>query len=367
MSALLLATIVAMQAVPPNSDTEYVRLLYKSNKDSFQFGKFRFAYRRGSCASAAEAEAGVFSRFAEMEGFYAFDGTNARYEKVAKAVDLAAATKKISANKTSSILASFRMLTNGKVTFMDSLTADEITRAIRHKATISKDPVAFDRKLEFPLYLGNKAPHAYDLFHALTEVKEGRASLDQFEIDSLLGERKVNKLTIDYKNAKVTYWIDLERGGIPLRIVQEPAGQGTKSLIVQERLQFVASAGWIPMRRLEVIGEKTFHEYVLTEIDIERKLDATVFRLDFSDPIGLVDQARQLRYSPRSSWSLLDLPGPSSNGTKTVDLRPAFAADDLPGESAPSTSWPIIAAAILGVLCLLSCAVAVYRTCRATA
>ena len=52
MSVLFFAMIAALQPVPSDSDIEYIRLLYKSNKEAFQFGEFRFAYRRGSCARA---------------------------------------------------------------------------------------------------------------------------------------------------------------------------------------------------------------------------------------------------------------------------------------------------------------------------
>jgi hypothetical protein len=221
--------------------------------------------------------------------------------------------------------------------------------------------VVFNRRFDFPLYIGNKAGHVFDLFSALTQVKEGEASLDRFEANSLLGERKVSRLTIDYGNAKVTYWVDLERGGIPLRVLQEPAQDGTKSLIIHDKLEFVASAGWIPRRRLEVIGERIFEELAVTDIDVKRKPEASVFRLDFPQPIGLVDQARRLSYSPRNSWSLLNLPGPSSPGARAVDLRPVFEPDDLPGELVPSVPWPIILAATFAVLFLLICAIAAYK------
>ena len=157
-----------------------------------------------------------------MEGFYAFDGTNARYEIVAKPEDLAAATKKVGERRTISSLSSYRMLTDGNVTFMDLLTPEDGGKVLHHKATIFRDVVPFNRKFDFPLYIGNKAPQVFDLFSALMEVKDGAASLDQFETNSLLGEIKVSKFTIDYKNARVTYWVDLERGAIPLRILQEP-------------------------------------------------------------------------------------------------------------------------------------------------
>ena len=62
---------------------EFLRLSYRANKDAFAYGSFHFEYTRGKCSSLKDAEAGNFTTAFREDGFYVFDGDNARYDLIA--------------------------------------------------------------------------------------------------------------------------------------------------------------------------------------------------------------------------------------------------------------------------------------------
>ena len=68
MIFVLVAGILGFQPGDSMQQVEFLRLSYKANKDAFEFGTFRFEFTRGTCASRADAESGVFSRAIKEAG-----------------------------------------------------------------------------------------------------------------------------------------------------------------------------------------------------------------------------------------------------------------------------------------------------------
>jgi hypothetical protein len=319
MILLLLATIAGNQAGGQTEQLEFLRLACKANRDAFAFGTFRFEYTRGSSANAKDAAAGVFSKAVREAGFYAFDGKNARYELIADPKGLATVTTRVNDRISSSLASTFRALTDGEATLLDFLRLDESNTALIHdNAEVYPGPSLFygSARYQFPLLLGSDEPRAFDLLHNLNEIKNGKSSVAELDFDSDLDGLKVCKLSLRYQGGKCTYWIDVNRGCVALRMFNR-FDHGAESVHTFSELEHLPNAGWLPRRRLCVLRDgEVVDRLVVLQADTVNKPQASVFQLEFPEPVVLVDRTKRLVSSPRKTWSLLDRPGPGSPGTR---------------------------------------------------
>ncbi|MGP0064918.1 MAG: hypothetical protein ACLQGP_15130 [Isosphaeraceae bacterium] len=355
MFLLFLAGIIGLQPVESAQQVEFLRLSYKANKDAFVFGTFRFKYTRGSSANLSDAESGVFSRAAKEEGFYVFDGKNARYDLIADPKELAAATTKIGEKNNLAFAWAYRMLTDGEVTLLDQFILDESATAIIHRPQISQGAKLFYRDgfFDFPLRIGDNNAHRHDLFHDLTAIKDGTYSLVELDLNSQLNGLNTCKLRYTYNKEVCTYWIDLSRGSVPLRITIHNNEFNTDVIYIFSDLEHVANAGWIPRKRLHILmNGKVVDQTVLTEIDAENKPPSSIFQLEFPESIRMVDQSKRLVYGEGKTWSLLKLPSASSRGTVAFAPSPSSFQPEEPGEIEAGVPWTMIlpGAAILSLI-----------------
>ena len=177
----------------------------------------------------------------------------------------------------------------------------------------------------FPMYLGDKGKGGsdHDLFQDLTALKDGKVSLAELDMDSRLGERKVCKFGFTWKDGKCTYWIDLHRGSVPLRIKEHYNPNNADITYIFSDLVHAPNAGWLPRRRLHIMNQgQIVDRVIVTEIDTLNNPQPSTFQLDYPEPIILFDDARKLVYPRRKSWSLLNLPDPASPGVRPVKPRP---------------------------------------------
>ena len=360
MLLLLLAATVALQPGDHMRDIDYLRLSYKSNKEAFAFGTFRFEYTIGNCASLPDAEAGVFARSLHEQGLYVFYGKNARYDLIADPREFAAFSTRIREHQFSSIAVALRMLTDGQVTLLDSLNPSESGSEWYHSAGIRRGRLFYkDGFFEFPLWLGDDSARGYDLFSDLSDVKEGRSTLIELDREALLDGLKVCKVSFSWGDGKRTYWIDSKRGSVPLRILDH-FNRGDLDVIFRyDDVEHVEGAGWIPRKATHIIGSRgPVDRTVITEIDVRNRPTAAVFQLEFPEPINMVDRARQLVYPKSKTWSLLNLPGRSSAGVSPAIPTTFVAPADLPGEIEGGPPWATIALASAAV-CLVVGSIAI--------
>jgi hypothetical protein len=357
MLLLILAGILSCQPDDQREHLDFLRLSYRANKESFLYGSFRFEYTRGLSASLADAESEVFSKAFKEDGFFVFDGANALYQLTADPKVLTAATTRIDGRPSSSLIGAFRMVTDGKATLYDSIQLNWANATLLHSPKIVPGRTEFGRDgiFEFPLYVGDNSLRDYDLFSDLKVVEDGKASLDDLDLDSRLNDRKVCKLTFTYEYGTRTYFIDVNRGSVPLRIVDHFNPSNVDVTFIFSDLAHLPNAGWLPLRRLHIIRQGRsvlLDRIVVKEIDTEKKPPRSAFELEFPEPISVHDAARKLLYPKRKTWSLLRLPGPSSPGTTAVTAGTFPPPVELPGEIEPSSAWPAILAA--GVVLLVA-------------
>jgi hypothetical protein len=336
MLLLILTGMIGWHTDGSMQQVEFLRVSHKANKDSFASGAFRFHYTRGSSASLSDAESEVLGKAFEESGYYVFDGDNARYDLLAEPAVLASATRRIDNRRSSASITAFRALTDGKFTLRDNIQLAGTNAALRHGAIIFPGVATFYKSgsFEFPLELGDKGGGAYDLFQDLTWVKDGRIPLWELDMDSRLGELKVCKFSYTWKDGMRTYWIDVDRGAVPVRIHDHYNPNNADVTYIFSDLEHVAGAGWLPRRRLHVVGPGAIVDrIVITDIDVVNKPPRSTFQLDFPEPTTLFDEAKKLTYPKRKSWSLLNLPSPTGSGVRPT--MPFTRPPELPDEAEP--------------------------------
>ena len=154
--------------------------------------------------------------------------------------------------------------------------------------------------------------------------------------------RYVSSRTPDTEG-KCTYWIDVNRGSVPVRIVNEYTETVSSSTYVFGDIEQVTHAGWLPRRKLHYLtGGKTTDLVVITKIDTQNRPPTSMFQLDFPDPVELGDLQRKVVYRKGKTWSLLKLPSPSSPGTERFGMGPSLLPDELPGEIEAGLPWAMI-------------------------
>ncbi len=356
MLALILAGMLGVQSDDADKQIDFLRFSYKANKDSFSFGTFRFQFTTGSSQSLSEATSDHFSKSINEDGFYMFDGRSARYDLTVEPKNLAAATTRIDERRSTSFAVAFRMLTDGKVTLRDMLSPNQAGTELRHRPAIRPGTADFYRSgfFEFPLYIGDGDVCDYNLYTDLTAIKDGKITLDELNFNASLDGRRVCKFAFTWKDGKRSYWIDLDRGTVPLLIVDHNNLNNVDVHMIHGDLEHVQNAGWLPRRRIHIVGNgQVVDRIVVTDIDTKHKPAASAFQLDFPEAVVLVDAARKLVYPRRKTWSLLSLPGPTSPGTRPATPRSYIPPHELPGE-AESGSGRIAGILLLTVLILCS-------------
>jgi len=184
------------------------------------------------------------------------------------------------------------------------------------------------------------------------------------------------KLSFELPNPRtqVTFWVDLEHGGIPVqtRVVEEAKDQRT--LVVSEEhlrdLRRVAS-GWLPFRMVHVSGRTSrtegsgaslpggalsglfVRETVVDEANFESRPAATTFALEFPEEVSVIDSDRLLAYGRRRVWTLRDFSPAARAKGRRISLASPFPTQP-PAMPLDSRSWWPAGLAIVGLACVLS-------------
>lgn len=222
-----------------------------------------------------------------------------------------------------------------------------------------------DGYFQFPLWLGDDDQHPTDVFRDLTAVRDGRASLADLEISSELGGLKVCKVSLTFAEGKTTHWIDLARGCVPVRTLTHYHSSNSDVVMIFDRVEHLAGAGWLPRRRTTVTNDGALVERIdVTEVDTANRPDQSIFQLDYPEPMRVYDRVRKLGYAPQKTWSLLHRPGRNAPGTVPVVAGAFHARDEMPGERENPRFWLIAAAGGCAILLAIG-SVALVRKRRA--
>jgi hypothetical protein len=316
--------------VPPPPALLHLKELFVANRSAFGFGSFRFDHITGQASSAEDARAGRLVHAITGRGFYAYDGTNARYERLYDDQDLLRATRILPETqsgrfRTQSSLNSFRVLTEGRSCLLDSISAAFDLTKVVHSAQILPGVREFYNDLVFPLNLGRSDPNSFDLEYDLNAVEKGEFKVIAYEPGVLLEGRKVVHLALLLPLGRRDYWIDPQCGAVPLQIVVHLDKNGSSQQLNYDDVRQVQGA-WLPFKRTHYMDDDHHViQVLLREAKLDRPPARSVFRLEFPMPIGMVDQARNLTYAAkRRTWDLTNLPSPNSPQVHRLPVVPQY-------------------------------------------
>jgi hypothetical protein len=343
-----------------------LKSIYQANRGAFAFGTVRFEYQVGSAANSDRARMGEFQEKWTGTGLYAFDGTNYRFDLLYSDADLAATTRVVSGSESvrqqSSRLRPTSLVTDGQRTLEHHITYLVPSGKKVHQAQIISGTEYFWSSVSIPLLIG-------------CSTRSGAFPLDAIVDRALNGDpnMRLTKYTaaVPYEGRDVAffelthgdgpasqgttrYWVDRERGAIPVHIRWE---HGTKTVdLFHDKISLVTQAGWFPhIESTSFDGGKRVARTVIKEIDCESLPQPSAFQLQFEEPIALIDQSRSLTYSStRKTWGLRDLPKEGAYGVNkfsNLGVGPPPAPPQMPGErSARDAMLPFIVLSVLGAI-----------------
>lgn len=318
--------------------------LYEENWAKFDAGRVWFEYTDAYAKTLDEAIKGNLTGAYKAEGFYAFKGRDAAYGRLFADEALVATSTKISENQVAHRFESIRSLTDGKVTLSDFISGNPGGRTFR-STIIDPGVDGFFKSVAVPLCPKSPAGARDDLTRTARLIRDGASGMELVSIkDEVVEGVKAVRIEIKAPGGTRVMWVDPERAAIPIRLHDEMLSGGTNDLHHGD-IRHVPGRGWLPFERTYLTGGRVFRT-VLTKVDFESVPD-DAFRLEFPEPVAVVDMAKNLSYRPQKVWDLAHLP--ASNSPGTVRLQPSFAAIEpaMPGER--ETGPPYFAIASIGV------------------
>ena len=193
--------------------------------------------------------------------------------------------------------------------------------------------------------------------------------LTSVEDDVKFEDRGVVLLTFENPREKSQFWIDVERGAVPLKrsymtISQEKHATHLVSEDFNDDLREVGvNKGWLPFRHTSYLPDSSsVHQYVISEANFDAPPPSSTFRLEFPEPRVMVNGATMLRYAPRDVWDLRDLPSASAHEATKLVASEAKSSDvpKLAGER-PPTPWWVFPVLISGLILVLGAGAMIFR------
>ena len=283
-------------------------------------GTIRFHSTYGPIGDAAGVEAirGLLTsdrkRSVPSRGMFVFDGASRRYEDLYSAEELVATRVKTSATSWISSIAAIRLLSDGETTLKDNVDVDgNDDKTVLHSPSGYAGTKVFFRHagVNLPLGLTDPDPPSHAMSRCLRDVMEGRDEVISAEADETarLGGLAVVKLSLELANRRrrVTFWVNLEHGAIPIQARSVEANPGTdESIFIQYNCDEVrwADKGWLPFRQFHTQGRISadgaaknvfVRETVIDEANFREKPDPAAFALEFPREFYVSDADRGLQ------------------------------------------------------------------------
>jgi hypothetical protein len=338
--------LVALCDDPPVDQAliDHLRTAYRANRAAFVSGDYRFEMTRGAAQSDEDARLGRLREGSTARGRYAFTADLALYENLFDEKEMNGDLKSDAGRKATTTLRSYRILRDSTVALIDNVFPDLNGGKPKHSIKIS--PIGTpDYEVRFPLEIGEAEHKKFSLSNDLDAANDGKVKVVSVDPKCLFRGRDVVRLELRSAAGTRTYWIDLERGAVPLSIRDVVDGGATNQVDLDD-VRPVDGGGWLPFAMTQSIqnGSAVFRLVVL-------KADVTppprsAFQLEFDEPRTLVDAPRQLHYTKgRKVWRLDDLPAKGADEARP--LRSSFTPEPpaMAGESTRrwSTWWLVVA------------------------
>lgn len=307
MIGQIVCLLVTFQGTPQKTEgkplLEFAVNVHRANQGKFDRGVFRFELTYGEANSIDDAIQGRFHRTALTSGSYAFEGKDAVYECVASDEDLKSNTVQISEREDRTTLFSHRLLTDNAVTCLDFLYLSG--KAMAHRAVIEQDRegALFNGSFQFIYWIGEPADRASRLVEDWEREKQGAVT---FAGGSLNNNGSAN-LTFNVGKTQRRYEIDLERGGVPVSIIDVDALGKPLMHVHYNNLKKLDSGGWMPLEKLVYLPQaKIVRRFQVTSYDCAKHVPKETFVLKFPEPLQISDKSTRTVLRKVSNLRLSD-------------------------------------------------------------
>ena len=180
-----------------------------------------------------------------------------------------------------------------------------------------------------------------DIARALAST--GDVTLKVEDDGSKDGEPLVH-LVLTIQGERADYWIDLEHGAIPRRILNsDPKGEPVIELRYDD-IQPAGNGAWFPHRMTIFFKGGACKELVVDEADFTARPTAADLRLEFPEPVSLMNTATLMKYAPRKVWDVANLSGTGASAVPGVRISiqgPRAPAPPMAGELEARPAWAL--------------------------
>ncbi len=354
---LAVAASCCMDVEPPIPElVQAIANGYAANRESVDHGKATFIYLEGTASSPEAARRGELSDLSRAKGTYVFAGSRMKYERIFDREDVIAHTTVLNEHQsTTSLVGSVQVLTDGELTLFNMPYYDPLRKAFRRQAVIksSNEPT---HSFIFPLDLGAKDPPPGDIAHYIENAQkhvEGCKGL-KYEEGIILEGRRVHKITFEYDSGDVTFWIDYQRGCVPVKSVARNSEGRVTHTTIWDQLTHIADKIWFPMRYVHFLHHvRPIARVMQVEtMEIGPTPSDRDFSLSFPEPTTVLDVVHSRKYLDRISFSMANLGHPEERASKpilVVNSPAPPAPPQLPGERESGHSWVFYACLLVSL------------------
>lgn len=322
---------------------------YSANLNGPRFGTIRFRLLNGEALNLDVARQGEIPNSAVADGLYVFDGPRGRYECVFPSATIAAHRTRLDENRWRTRLnLSVRAVTDGRLCLADIVDVDSDDRTDSHTAQIEPGVDVYARSLGLPI--GPRVPvQPRDSLEAMIKgtLQDHTWTLT---VEEHVDHEGVDTVLLHFDNGqpgrrriRYDFWVDLARGALPRRVRSQPnEPPDAASETFFDDLRLVDGKCWLPFRMtLGHQHDRYVRHFAIDEVDLSTRPPASSYALEFPQEIPMVNAATMLRYAPRKTWDLANLPGPSSRETTKLKLQePSVLPPPMPGERPARSWWP---------------------------
>ena len=334
-------------------------------------GDIRFTFSDGLLPGGVDFRERELAKLARTEystapGRYLFDRPHRLYEHTVPLEEQARQIIHTGPGEAKSPIFSFRALTDGRTVLYDTVGSSEDDQSLIHTPWLVDNINQFFDSVNLPLDLGYPEPRNFSIDKVGQEWLDGQGDWELRSIDTTaaLDGRNVVELTFHWGELTLIFWVDLERGAIPLRTRIEGEDRTLKSQLAYNDLRWVGERGWMPFQMFQFYPNDAdtpnrpgdgirYFAFTITDADFERTPPREEFAFEFPGIITITNTSTIVAYPSRKVWGLDDISrAAAARGVKwqTTEEPPVPI---MPGELAPSTPlwvWLLIAVG----LCLLA-------------
>lgn len=332
---------------------------YDENRARFPFGLIEFDYEDGYANDLAAARKGDLRDVGKAPGSFAFKANDALYSRIFPAEVMADTSEWISPSRVRGRLDSCRLLTNGKSTFTERIgpVKDGKSTALGHVITAGSED--FFKFAEVPLDLGRPESLRDDLAQNIRMVLKGASGASVSDVDENPTENvgpdgeALVRIVLRLARGTRTFWVDLKRGAIPVRVHDSITG-GYSIDRIHDQIQHVEGRGWLPFVVTTRLGNSRVKRLAVKRAQFERPPAQDTFRLVLEKPRTVANTGEGRSYTRRTVFDLNNLPKPNSpDSLPMISHPPARRELGLPGERSPSrfpyfTVFAVILSFIVG-------------------